>query len=198
MVSNFNFLYTHLRLQEIFNSFDDPEPSGKRHMLLFGDLLQLPPVSDSLVFLRVSKAVLNKCVHAMAPVDLWSMFDYDELRINMRQKNDDTYKKILGNLRVGTITEEDTEKLRTRCINLISNNPSDRINKLCDYIQSLKANDPVVAVPTNKMCNALNQAMLARNNNEDIEKLLEIVLIRQSNIKENKFIRNYKQITMHP
>lgn len=132
-------------------------------------LLQLPSVSDSPVFLRVSKVVLNKCVHAMAPVDLRSMFDYDELRINMRQKNDDTYNKILENLRVGTITEEDTEKLRTRYINLIFNNPIDRINKLCDYIQSLRANEPVVIVPTNEMCDALSQSMLARNNNEEIE-----------------------------
>lgn len=169
MVSNVNFLCTYLRLQEIFNSFDNTEPFGKRHMLLFGDLLQLPPVSDSPVFLPVSKAVLNKCVHAMAPVDLWSMLDYDELRINMRQKNDVTYKKILRNLRLGTITEEDTEKLRTRYINLISNNPINCISKLCDYIQSLRAKELVVIVPINEMCDALNQAMLARNNNKEIE-----------------------------
>jgi len=97
------------------------------------------------------------------------MFDYDELRINMRQKNDVTFKKILGNLRVGTITEEDTEQLRTPYINLISNNPINRISKLCDYIQSFRAKEYVVIVPTNEICDALNQAMLARNNNEEIE-----------------------------
>lgn len=67
------------------------------HLLVFGDLLQMPPVSDGPVFVPVRTETLNKCVQSVAPIDVWSLLNYDKLRINMRQKDDDTYKTIPSN-----------------------------------------------------------------------------------------------------
>lgn len=168
MVSNINFLYMHLRLVEIFNTFHKEGGwFGKMNLLVFGDLLQLPPVGGGPVFVPVQKNILTKCVQSLASVDLWSLLDYDELRINMRQKEDETYKKILGNLRVGSIAEEDTEKLKTRLINLNADNLRVKLNRLCNYVQSLDA--AVCIMPTNELCDALNDAMLAKNTDEEIE-----------------------------
>ena len=51
MVSNVTLLYIHLRLSEIFQT-EEVEDGwfGKRNLLLFGDLLQLPPVFEGPVF----------------------------------------------------------------------------------------------------------------------------------------------------
>lgn len=56
MVSNVNFLYIHFRLQEIFCTYEKVDGwFGMINLLVFGDLLQLPPVFDSSVFIPVSK-----------------------------------------------------------------------------------------------------------------------------------------------
>ena len=47
MVSSLNLAYMHLRLEELFGG---TEWFGSRNMLFVGDLLQLPPVSESTVF----------------------------------------------------------------------------------------------------------------------------------------------------
>jgi len=45
MISNLTLKYIHLRLSEIFDIIDcDDGWFGKKHILLFGDLLQLPPI----------------------------------------------------------------------------------------------------------------------------------------------------------
>lgn len=87
----------------------------------------------------------------------------------MRQKDDDTYKTTLANLRVGTVSDADTNILKTRVINLNFHNPSERLYKLYDYVKALS--DAVCIMPTNDMCDTLNEAMLARNNESEIELL---------------------------
>ena len=48
MISNITLLYIHKRLEEIFDTSDfDDGWFGKKHVLLFGDLLQLPPVHEA-------------------------------------------------------------------------------------------------------------------------------------------------------
>ena len=85
----------HLRLTEIFNTFNVENGCFvKKHILLFGDLLQLPPVDAPPVFMKVSTHLINKTYQSMASYDLWSLFEYDELTINMRQRSDEQYKKI--------------------------------------------------------------------------------------------------------
>lgn len=47
-----------------------------------------------------------------------SLFSYDEMQINMRQKGDDSYRQILSRIRIGTITNSDIATLETRKIYL--------------------------------------------------------------------------------
>ena len=57
-VSSLNLAYMHLRLEELFGG---TEWFGSRNMLFVGDVLQLPPVSGSPVFERITtKSLLFK------------------------------------------------------------------------------------------------------------------------------------------
>ncbi|EZA51322.1 DNA repair and recombination protein pif1, mitochondrial [Ooceraea biroi] len=86
MISNLTLMYIHLRLSEIFNTNDCEDGwFGQKHILLFGDLLQLPPVHDDPVFVRLPNNKIDKCIGSLTAVNLWTtLFDYDELTINMR------------------------------------------------------------------------------------------------------------------
>jgi len=61
MISNITLMYINLRLCEIFNTSDEKEGwFGKRHILLFGDLLQLPPVHDNPAYVKLTTEEVNK------------------------------------------------------------------------------------------------------------------------------------------
>lgn len=169
MVSNINLLYIHLRLTEIFNTQNDPDGwFGKKHILLFGDLLQLPPVNEGPVYTMVKKSSLVKRVDCVGTADLWSLMDYDELTINMRQQGDDTYKNILERIWLGVVTNADTEILGKRLIHFKSQERHEKIEELCEYLVNLP-NDTVCILPTCQMCDDLNQAMLNKIDGEEIE-----------------------------
>ena len=58
--------------------------SEKKPMLLFGDLLQLPPVHEEPAFIQLSNNSIEKNVGGLGSYNLWSaLFSYDELTINM-------------------------------------------------------------------------------------------------------------------
>lgn len=89
MISNVYFMYLHLRLTEIFNTGNiENGMFGKKHILLFGDLLQLPPVNEGPVFQEMEQTQIDKYIKGMCSFDIWSLFEFDELTINMRQKDD--------------------------------------------------------------------------------------------------------------
>ena len=77
-------------------------------------MLQPPPVTEGAVFETLTPDQVNKYVKSMSTFDIWSLFSYDELTINMRQKGDEVYRNILKNIRVGNITEAATCTLNTR------------------------------------------------------------------------------------
>ena len=63
-------------------------------MLFFGDLLQLPPVFEGPVYTPLTAELTQKYTGCIGAVDLWrNLFTYDELTINMRQKDE---KKLLN------------------------------------------------------------------------------------------------------
>ena len=80
-------------------------------ILAFGDLLQLRPVLGAFPFEKPK----NSDFHATFQLhNRWKMFQVMNLNINHRQGNDKKYAEILNRIRVGKITEEDIEILKTR------------------------------------------------------------------------------------
>lgn len=69
-------------------------------------MLQLPPVHDDSIFVQLSSEKIDKYVGSLETVNLWNnLFDYDELTINMRQQEDETYRNLLSRIRIGLLTK---------------------------------------------------------------------------------------------
>lgn len=170
MISNVTLMYIHLRLTEIFNTGECENGwLGQKHILLFGDLLQLPPVHEGPPFVKVSKVKVEKLIGAFGAVDLWStLFTYDELTINMRQKGDMSYRDMLSRIRIGVIDPSDTKILETRKIPFTATSVENRMRELCDYMIKLPPNI-VCLLPTCAQCDALNTAMLSRIPSDEIK-----------------------------
>ena len=60
-------------------------------MVFFADFLQLPPVKGTQPFIPVTFLEAKQRLGAIASLDLWKIFTYDELTINMRQSVDREY-----------------------------------------------------------------------------------------------------------
>ena len=110
MVSNKLFLHVHQRLLDIFgytNNFD--KPFAGLTILVVGDFYQLPPVLQRPVFTDYYDELFN-IYH------LWKVFKMCELTEVMRQKGDTRLIDLLNNIRVGRLTENDKELLKSRFI----------------------------------------------------------------------------------
>jgi len=50
----------------------------QKHILLFGDLLQLLPIHDDSAFVRLSDEKIHKYLGSLSAANLWTiLFDYD-------------------------------------------------------------------------------------------------------------------------
>lgn len=59
----------------------------------------------------------KKYLNSLGTINLWNtLFTYDELTQNMRQKNDLIFSDILGRVRINSVTPADIEKLISRKI----------------------------------------------------------------------------------
>ncbi|KAF9817320.1 hypothetical protein SFRURICE_010779 [Spodoptera frugiperda] len=93
MVSYENLRIIHLRLQEFKNN---NSLFGGINILLFGDIMQLPPVKGHWCF--------EQPPWSNAEIHLWQQFSFCELTINMRQSTDVEFIDLLNNLRFGELT----------------------------------------------------------------------------------------------
>ena len=92
------------RLQELKQS---NELYGGINVLLFGDLMQLPPVSKT----SNSSYCFQQPPEMAGEVHLWQCFNFTELSSNMRQQGDPTFIDLLNNLRVGQLNMEQLQIL---------------------------------------------------------------------------------------
>ena len=102
MVGTDEFLFIHRRLNDIFGLKDDESLFGGLSVLAVGDLLQLPPV--------LKKAIFDLPNDEMAAKygSLWQEhFKIIELVEVIRQKEDLNFIRILNDLRIGRLTEDD-------------------------------------------------------------------------------------------
>ena len=126
MVSNVTLLYIHLRLTEIFQTEDVKDGwFGIRNMVFFRDLLQLPPVFEGPVYTPLTAELAQKYTGCIGAVDLWqNLFTYDELTINMRQKDEKEFIELLCRVCLGCITTNDIRLLNERKMPLRSDSVS--------------------------------------------------------------------------
>lgn len=85
------------RLQQLKDSV---EVFGGINILFFGDLMQLPPIRGSFIFRQPERLE--------GSTDLWRLFSFCELTQNMRQKGDQTFMKLLNELRMGDLKFHET------------------------------------------------------------------------------------------
>ncbi|OXA50971.1 ATP-dependent DNA helicase PIF1 [Folsomia candida] len=130
MVSYENFRAIHLRLCEIFNT-EGVDPFANKNVVVWGDLLQLPPPKATRIFMQPSAF--------SAEVNLWRQFQFSELTINMRQGTD-PLSKICSELRVGNLSEDSLRLLQ------------DRLN-----FDQTEFENAVRIFPENQMCDEYNK-----------------------------------------
>lgn len=171
MVSNFVLLFIHLRLQEIYNTFQVEDGwFGRINILLFGDLLQLSPVTPDSPFVTLAATELSK-IHSSVPSDtnLWhDLFSFEELTVNVRQQGDKAYADILSRIRLGIVDEHDQEELDSRLITFTPNQGQEGYLK--ELVNQLQALPPscVCLFATKKQCAELNSTMLSILTGDDI------------------------------
>lgn len=69
MVSNITLLYVHLRLCEIHNTGDCYNGwFGRINILVFGDLLQLPPVNEAFQFIQINEKLFKKYTNSLGTI----------------------------------------------------------------------------------------------------------------------------------
>jgi len=161
MVSSITLLYIHMRLTEIMYT---DEYFGHISIVFFADFLQLPPVKVNQPFIPVTYLEAKQRIGAIASIDLWQSFQYEELTVNMRQSGDKKYAEILSQLRVGQITDEEYKYLTDR---LISPGHRASVNEVCDrYMQLVNSgSSPLILLPRTALCDEINTAMLKRTDN---------------------------------
>jgi len=139
-------------LKELFGGSGDW--FGSMNMLFFGDILQLPLVTGSPVFSKLSNKLIASRMVCMTSVNIWKeAIVYDELTINERQKKDTSFVDILDQVRHGSATQDSLECLKKWVIN---GTVVDKYIELCK-----NASSPVCLFPTWKACQDFNQQMLS-------------------------------------
>jgi len=114
----------HLRLQEFKNN---NELFGGVNILLFGDIMQLPPVKGNWCFKQ------SACFQGEP--HLWHYFGLCKLKTNMRQQNDAEFVDLLNNLRVGQLNIVQYEMLLNRTYRVSHFNLWTRISSKLQYLQ---------------------------------------------------------------
>ena len=155
-----------LKLQEIKERVG--VPFGGVSILAFGDLLQLRPVLGAFPFEKPK----NPEFHATFELNnRWEMFQVLNLEINHRQGKDKQYADMLNRMRVGEMTDEDIEMLKTRVRH--KNHPD--LQNVGLYI-----------IPTRKACARYNAEHLNSLKGDEI--LLKAVHFHPTQKNYNPFI----------
>ena len=150
MVSNVLLLHIHQRLMEIFGCSTDL-PFAGISIIACGDFYQLPPIQSRPVFADFKDPMLNMS-------HCWRFFKLAELTEVMRQRGDLTFISLLNNIRIGKVTDEDLEILKSRFFKI------DDPNYPVDAIHIWAENHPV---------NEHNKFMLTRLPGDKVDKIPE-------------------------
>ena len=165
MVSAEMMMSINLRLQEIFGA---DELFGGKTVIVFGDLLQLPPVHGKRPFQDLSGDDVHNLTSGLRiPSHLWGNFEYDELTINQRQKGEENEKwsSMLGRIRIGRQSQDDINLLQERLIPVRHCElPSQHLDQIVDYFLSLQKQFPatVCLLPKRNMMESFNMTVMKK------------------------------------
>ena len=127
----------HLRLSENFQTEQLEDGWFGRKNLLFLS------VFEGLVYNSLSSELTAKLTVCVGTIDLWrKLFNYDELTINMRQKNEKQFVEVLSRVRLGYVTSEDVTLLEKQKISIRSDTLSGRMKEVVQTLNTLP-NDTV-------------------------------------------------------
>ena len=127
---------------------------------MFGNLLQLPPVFEGPVYTPLTSSIVNKHTGSVGAADIWrQLFSYDELTINMRQKEHAEFIELLGRVRLGALLASDVKLLSSRKITLRSDTVNGRMKEVVAKLEELPE-DTVCLLPTRHMCEQINAEVL--------------------------------------
>ncbi len=164
MVSSLMLHFIHSRLQQIFAVEEQKgAPSGSfggRNLVLFGDILQLKPVSGQFCFQKMTPSDVQQAGGGIPlAYNLMDEFAYSELENNMRQKDDAIFQQVSGNVRVGNLTEEDVTLLESR---RIAGDKKPTLQEQIQHFKGLCEKDPncLYLVPLCTLADEFNEAML--------------------------------------
>jgi len=162
MVSSLTLLFIHMRLTEIMCCDDY---FGGISVVFFADFLQLPPVKGNQPFVPVTFLEAKQRLGSIASIDLWNIFTYEELTINMRQSSDQKYADVLSDIRIGKVTDSGYKLLAER---LITPGRRATVAEICQrYSDLVESNNcPLILLPRTSLCDEVNSAMLQRIGNE--------------------------------
>ena len=184
--------YTHLRLQQIFDTSETKDGWFGEKFFFFGDLFQLPPIDAPFAFVDIDTETVSTRFRSISiSMNLWSFFEYDELTINMRQKNDPAYYELLSRIRLGLVTKSNIDTLQTRLIQLPHLSTNRALHELFNYLINLPS-DTVCIFSLRKMCQVLNEAIF----DEIVSDLIIIDAIDGCNLKRKSecFKKNISKI----
>ena len=169
MTSNALLFAIHMRLSELFKR--NQAFGGLPCVIVFGDLLQLPPVEADPPYTIISKENIKKMTSGSKhSLHLWKDFKFNELTINQRQagEGNEEWRGILSRLRLGVVTTHDLQHLNSRLIPISSkaSTPDEKLNSVLDFLDSLqrKCTGRVTCLfPTRRMTERFNSAYLTRH-----------------------------------
>jgi hypothetical protein len=108
----------------------------------------------------LSSRDVEKYIGSLNVINIWQeLFTYDELTINMRQKNDQEFLDTVNRIRIGMVTDSDMKMLESRKISLQTDTVEGTLREIVRVLRSLPR-DTVCLVPTKHTCKILNTAML--------------------------------------
>jgi hypothetical protein len=82
--------------------------------IFLGDFLQLRPISGNPPYIPLTRLEVKKRIGSAGTFNLWNLFEYEELNINVRQKMDKSYAHTLAEIRQGFCTGENLNSLHKR------------------------------------------------------------------------------------
>ena len=103
MISNVTLIFINLQLCEIFDTTDDSS-FGRKYIFCLEICFGASPCKRT-ISIRENVSIRNS-QGTMDGSDLWRLFDYDELLINIRQRCDNTYRDILSGIQIGLVDSD--------------------------------------------------------------------------------------------